>query len=62
MRTLRAPSDKELAKALLDMYRQNRVAIVDRYDGELAPFTIKEYVDTLATGRSLRKLMRSKKA
>lgn len=61
MRTLIEPTEKAVMKALLSMYRQNRLAVVDTFDGELTPFTIKEYTDTLAAGRSLRRLARSKR-
>lgn len=37
-------SDKAVAKVLLDEYRRNRVAVVDCYNGELRPQTIRDFV------------------
>ena len=37
-------SDKAVAKVLLDEYKRNRVAVVDCYNGELRPQTIKDFV------------------
>ena len=38
-------SDKAVAKVLLDEYKRNRVAVVDSYNGELRPQTIKDFVN-----------------
>ena len=38
-------SDKAVAKVLLDEYNRNRVAVVDCYNGELRPQTIKDFVN-----------------
>lgn len=38
-------SDKAVAKVLLDEYKRNRVAVVDCYNGELRPQTIKDFVN-----------------
>ena len=38
-------SDKAVVKVLLDEYKQNRVAVVDSYNGELRPQTIKDFVN-----------------
>ncbi len=38
-------SDKAVAKVLLDEYRRNRVAVVDCYNGELRPQTIRDFVN-----------------
>lgn len=38
-------SDKAVEKVLLDEYKRNRVAVVDCYNGELRPQTIKDFVN-----------------
>ena len=38
-------SDKAVEKVLLDEYKRNRVAVVDSYNGELRPQTIKDFVN-----------------
>ena len=38
-------SDKAVAKVLLDEYKRNRVAVVDCYNGELRPHTIRDFVN-----------------
>ena len=38
-------SDKAIAKVLLDEYKRNRVAVVDCYNGELRPQTIRDFVN-----------------
>lgn len=37
-------SDLTVMLTLLKLYKENRVAVVDRVDGELRPYTIREYV------------------
>lgn len=32
---------------MLDMYKENKVAVVDLVDGELKPYEIRDYVDGL---------------
>ncbi len=38
-------SDKAVAKVLLDEYKRNRVAVVDCYNGELRPQTMRDFVN-----------------
>lgn len=38
-------SDKAVSKVLLDEYKRNKVAVVDCYNGELRPQTIRDFVD-----------------
>jgi hypothetical protein len=38
-------SDKAVVKVLLDEYKRNRVAVVDCYNGELRPQTIRDFVN-----------------
>lgn len=38
-------SDKAVARVLLDEYKRNRVAVVDCYNGELRPQTIRDFVN-----------------
>ena len=40
----RTYSDKAVAQVLLNEYRKNRVAVVDCYNGELCPETIRDFV------------------
>lgn len=37
-------SDLAIMMAMLKIFKQNRVAVVDEVDGELRPFQIREYV------------------
>ena len=38
-------SNKNVMNTMLDMYHQNRVAVVDMVNGELMPYGIRDYVD-----------------
>lgn len=38
-------SSKNIMNTMLDMYRQNRVAVVDMVNNELVPFEIRDYVN-----------------
>lgn len=43
-------SDMAVMLAMLKMYKENRVAVVDEVNGELRPFQIHRYVHWMLTG------------
>ena len=43
--------ESKLIEILLRIYRENRVAVVDVFNGELKPYDMREYVEKLATGK-----------
>lgn len=43
------PTEEQLIQTLLHLYRSNSVAVVETRNGELRPYTIRDYVDKKAS-------------